>query len=88
MQLELTLSRRTDPPTSRQAAQRAVEFMAGHESLIWGALLAGEYTAKEMAQITRLTDVQINRRLKGMADRRLIERTGQVREGCAVWRKR
>lgn len=88
MQLELTLSRKTDPITSHQAAQRAVEFMAGHESLIWGALLEGEYTAKEMAQITRLTDVQINRRLKGMADRRLIERTGEIRQGCAVWRRK
>lgn len=94
-QLALSLSRRTDPITSRVAAERAVNFRAKHESLIYGAIFeAGDHgsTAKEIAAVTGLTDVQVNRRLGAMGQRGVIERNPhsdcsgfEQRGGCCVW---
>lgn len=104
-QLALPLARRTDPQTSHAAADRVPSFKAKHEAAIYGAIFeAGERgaTAKEIASVTDLTDVQVNRRLSAMGERRVIKRKviewievrGQMfarcvyekRNGCAVWR--
>jgi DNA-binding MarR family transcriptional regulator len=71
------LARRTDPQTSHAAAARAALFTGDHETRILAAIdRAGAQgaTAKEIATATGLTDVQVNRRLCRMGERRLIER--------------
>jgi predicted ArsR family transcriptional regulator len=71
------LARRTDPQTSHAAAARAALFTGDHETRILAAIdRAGDQgaTAKEIATATGLTDVQVNRRLCRMGERRLIER--------------
>jgi len=82
-------SRATDVATSHDAAERAKTFVAAHEAKIFEAIYqAGERgaTAKEIAAITGLSDVQVNRRLGNMGERGLIVRNGQRRDGCFAWR--
>jgi DNA-binding MarR family transcriptional regulator len=83
-----SMVRRSDPDTSAKAAVKALEFKAGHEAQVYAALANGDMTAKEIAQVTGLTDVQVSRRLGAMSERKLIERTGVVRNNCCVWRKK
>ena len=99
-QLAIKFARRSDPQTSHDAAERAMVFRSTHEGKIYGALLqAGERgaTAKEIAAVTPLTDVQANRRLCAMDRRGLITRNAlfhlsneefeyEQRGGCSVWR--
>ncbi len=99
VQLGLTLARRTDVNTSHEAAAKVGSYRAKHEAAIFGAICeAGERgaTAKDIAAVTGLTDVQVSRRLGSMGERGLIVR-GMVelwhgeyeyakREGCCVWR--
>ena len=102
-QLALTLARKHDVVTSHAAAEKALGFRAKHEGKIYGALLqAGDagLTAKQIALFAfPLDDVQVNRRLSSMGERKLIERIkigntadGRVvyeqRGGCCVWRIR
>jgi predicted transcriptional regulator len=89
--MNTNLARRTDPQTSHDAAQLSLEFSAKHEAKIFGAICdAAAYgaTAKEIARVTNLSDVQVNRRLGNMGARGLIVRNrDEHREGCCVWRK-
>ena len=98
-QLALPLSRKTDPQTSHDAADRVPSFKAKHEAAIFGAIIvAGKRgaTAKEIAAEIGLTDVQVNRRLGAMGERGVIWRRlvgyeyetpiYEKRNGCAVWR--
>lgn len=86
-QLSLTLYRRTDPITSREAAQRVKEFRVTHEGKIWGALEgAGEYGVTQN-EVHGLSPVQANRRFADMARRGLIRRNGVERSGSCVWVK-
>lgn len=95
-QLAIPLARRSDPETSYRAADRATQFKAKHESTIFNAIFeAGPRgaTAKEIAAVTGLTDVQVNRRLGNMGRRGVIERNANTdcseyeqRGGCCVWR--
>lgn len=95
------LVRKRDPDTSKSAALKAMNFKAGQESIIYSAIcLCGENgaTAKEIASATQdtsqpMNDVQVNRRLSSMGERKLIERRYEdehviQRGGCAVWWKR
>lgn len=92
-------ARRHDPATSKKAAQKAMSFKAHHEGAIYAAICEAENgrTAKEIAIVTGLTDVQVNRRLSNMGERGLIERRAvpggkpgewQERGRCAVWWKK
>ena len=93
-----TLHRRADPATSRDAAAKVPAFRARHEAVIYGAICDAfnGATAKEISVVTGLSDVQINRRLGNMGERKLIRRlqTGvradgtpiyYPRNGCCVW---
>lgn len=91
------LARNTDPSTSHDAAARAAHSVAKHEAWIFDAIhQAGERgaTAKEISAATKLSDVQVNRRLAAMGRRNIIERSPltdcsgfESRNGCAVWWK-
>lgn len=88
-------ARRADPQTSHQAAKRAAEFAGNHEARIFDAIQAAGNrgaTAKEIAAVTGLTDVQVSRRLKAMGETERIERRAltdcsgfESRNGCAIW---
>ncbi len=83
-------ARNSDPVTSHEAAARAESFVAGHEAKILGALHEAGFigmTAKEIADKTGLIDVQVNRRLSAMGERKVIRRNGARRGGCMVWCK-
>ena len=56
-------SRRTDPATSHQAAQKSVKFASTHKAKILEALKEGPRTAAGIAAMTGLTVVQVDRRL-------------------------
>ena len=93
------LSRRSDPVTSRDAAEHSDTFRAKHESKIFGALVdAGDkgMTYREIAAATGLEPVAVGRRLKGMERRGVIERATlrdcdgfasgfEARDGMAIW---
>ena len=83
--------RATDPATSVHAAESAQLFRASHCERIVAALEQhGAKTAHELASITRLTVVQIDRRLPELAKAqraRVQQQDGQdvTREGFRVW---
>lgn len=94
MQLDLQLqprARSTDPETSHQAAARVIDFSGGHYALILGALgLHGEGTIYDLAEQTRLTHVQVARRIAEL-DQLRVEPTGKTKfspsgRSCRVWR--
>jgi predicted ArsR family transcriptional regulator len=68
----LPLFRRRDPDTSRQAAERAVEFRGDHERRILDALAQGPGTKDELAGRCGLSEQQVIRRLGA------LERAGRV----------
>lgn len=88
-------ARRADPQTSHEAAKRAAEFASNHEARIFEAIKASAArgaTAKEIAAVADLTDVQVSRRLKAMSETERIERRAltdcsgfESRNGCAIW---
>jgi DNA-binding IscR family transcriptional regulator len=81
------LSRRTDPATSHRAADRSSEFRAKHRALIWNALLEhGPMTYREIAEITRLEPVAVNRRGKEMQDGGLVQIGPDTKDGMRLWR--
>jgi len=90
------LSRRSDPVTSKRAAERTSGFKAKHEGAIYAAICESEgLTYKEIARLTGLEPVAVARRLSAMETRQLITRNcnevkepAEVRDGCAVWRKK
>lgn len=89
------LARSSDPDTSRAAAARAKTIIGEHERVILAAICnAGARGAcsKEIARVTELTHVQVDRRLHAIPgiERRLRkDATGpkdyERRQGCAVW---
>lgn len=85
-QLALPLARRTDPDTSRRAADRAFGFQARQEAKIYAALRSGPMTAKEIAAATGLDYVAVSRRDKGMERKGLIRMGPDERGGCRIWR--
>lgn len=90
-------ARRSDPETSKRAADAASAFVAGHEGKIYGALFdagARGATYREIAQATGMEPVAVARRLKSMESRNLIKRRflanseyHESRNGMAVWWK-
>lgn len=94
-QLEIPLSRNTDPVTSHVAAQRALVFKDNHESRIFGVLYCcpNGSTYREIAEASGLEPVAVARRMKGMERRGLIKRWTneygkyEQRNGMCVWRK-
>lgn len=82
------LTRRRDPQTSREAAERSGKFRGRHEALILEALKAGPMTKDEIATATGLTDIQVARRGKEMTEAGLVTIGPETRDGCRVWKRR
>ncbi len=69
------LCRRTDPPTSQRAAQRAP--VRGHRLLVLDALADGPAGQTEIARRTGLTVAAVSKRLPELRRAGLVERTGR-----------
>lgn len=84
-------ARRTDPATSHQAAEGAAAFAGSHSDRILRALKAvPNATPHELTVPTRLTVVQIDRRLPELARREaarvvLVDGVELQRGGARVW---
>jgi hypothetical protein len=90
------LSRTGDPETSKEAVRRLKESgeLAIQEQRILTLCKTypgADFTFKELAGRAEaigvpLSGTQINKRLVYLRRKSLIEKTGEVREGCAVYR--
>lgn len=93
------LCHKGDPETSYEAAEKMVKSskLNRQEKQIWTILLGyrifttmtkgqRDFTAKELAKNTSLDYYTIQRRLSGLHNKGKIERTGEKRDGCCVWR--
>jgi hypothetical protein len=83
-----TLSRRSDPPSSKQAARKMVESgtVASHEAIILN--LVKQYpgrTTKQLASLGPLDRFMIARRMKKMEEKKLVRRTQEGRQECRWW---
>lgn len=80
-------ARKTDPSTSHAAAKRAERFADSHKGRILAAMREHDFhmTAAELAVCTRLTVVQIDRRLVELQREGLIWPTGQIIGGYRCW---
>lgn len=96
---EQHLSHTNDPATSYAAAKEMVESgkLNRQEQEIWSAFLGlrgcwgwNGCTAKELARYmsggNERNYYTIQRRLSGLHNKGKIERTGEKRDGCCVWR--
>lgn len=82
-----SLSRSSDPITSKVAGEKTKEFRARHIAKIWGCLKDyGNKTYKEIASLTGLEPVAVARRRKEMEENHLIEVLEETRNGCSLWR--
>jgi hypothetical protein len=82
-----SLSRSSDPITSKLAGEKTKEFRARHIAKIWNCLKEnGSKTYKEIASLTGLEPVAVARRRKEMEENHLIEVLEETRNGCALWK--
>jgi len=89
------LSHRDDPQTSYEAADNMIKSgkLARQEEEVYQTILTHlketpwkkDFTAKELRYLY-LDYYVCQRRLSGLHRKGLIERTGQKRDGCCVWR--
>lgn len=80
------LYRRSDPPTSVQAAERAGQFKARDISTIWAALKDhGRMTPREIAEVSGLDYHAVQRRGAEMERKKLIVRGPEIKDGMRVW---
>jgi CRP-like cAMP-binding protein len=76
------LARTNDVQTSKDAAAKCVEFKGRHEQRILDCLRAnGPMIAAEIARATGLDYHAVQRRMAGLRESGLIERTGVVIHG-------
>jgi CRP-like cAMP-binding protein len=81
-----SLSRLTDPKTSRNAAEKTSQFRTRHIAKIWTCLKDfGPMTYKEIAKKVGMEPVAVARRRKEMEESGLIDVLGEIRNGCSVW---
>lgn len=80
-------ARRTDPKTSRQAAELAVEFRGDHRDRIVAALEAGPAGKTEIGRRCGLTEQQVARRMHELRRDGLVERTGREVESASGCRE-
>ena len=85
-----TLFHKSDPDTSRVAADKMIKSgkLNWQENKVWGWAhhMPVEFTAKELAVFSGLDYHLIQRRLSGLRNKGKIERTGEKRDGCCVWK--
>lgn len=78
------LARRSDPETSRQAAERVKEFAAGHHKLILDCLKEhGPLSPDQIATKIRLDKFQICRRLPELQRAGLAQPNGETRRSAS-----
>ena len=74
-------ARADDPATSHTAAEMAVQFVGKHCERIFAALLVhGPMTKDEIADVTGLSPVQVDRRLPDLRAKHRAAPNGQVRQ--------
>jgi hypothetical protein len=79
-----TRARRADPQTSRDAARYSASQKACQERLsILLAVHKQPMTAREIAAETGIDYIEVQRRISEVAG---IEKSGERRDGCMVWR--
>lgn len=83
------LSRRTDPQTSKAAAERATEFKGKHAAAIFAWLCDHPEgcTYREIAHGTGLEPVAVGRRLKELQETAGVYADGE-RDGMQAWKVR
>jgi len=87
-----TLFHKSDPETSREAAEQMVKSgkLTEQENFIHYVIEVHRghksFTAKELAKDSGEDYYIIQRRLSGLHRKGKIERTGEKRNGCCVWR--
>ena len=80
--------RRTDPATSREAAEAIVEQLPRLEAVVLEAVTAAGKrgaTSHEIADATGLSLVTVSPRLRPLARRGKVIESGQRRDGRIVW---
>ena len=90
------LARATDPGTSHMAAERVVEFLGTHDAIILAVLRRrpfSGFTSEQIADRCSLTQAQVARRMKQLADAGLVLRTGETTtqrsdRDATVWKLR
>lgn len=87
-----SLSHTGDPETSYEAADKMVKSgkLNRQEQEVWDAILLhyyghGLFTARILARASGIDYYTIQRRLSGLKHKGKIARTGEKRDGCAVW---
>jgi hypothetical protein len=89
-----TLCHRNDPETSFEAAEKMIKSgtLNKQEKEVWIAITDylshgdKDFTAKEIEGWNYQDYITIQRRLSGLKNKGKIERTGEKRNGCCVWR--
>ena len=84
--LPLPRYRKTDPYTSKQAANKAAHIAPSQRNIIADALREPG-TVKDVAERTGLTQYAVSKRLPELERTGLIVATGVEREGCREWRR-
>lgn len=90
------LSHSFDPQTSYDAADRMLKsgklnkqeqyVLDSIHSIAGSTMLSFNFTAKDIACWTTISYYTIQRRLSGLRNKGKIERTGERRNGCCVWK--
>jgi predicted Rossmann fold nucleotide-binding protein DprA/Smf involved in DNA uptake len=84
--LQPVRSRRTDPATSKAAGDKAAQFAPTHSARIMEVLRQEQGTARDIAERTGLTVVQVDRRLPELQGAGLARPVpNAVIDGCRVW---
>jgi len=90
----IPLSHRNDPSTSHEAADKMVKSgaLSRQEESVLHTINSrdsygkGDFTAKELSSWNYTNYYTIQRRLSGLHNKGKIERTGEKRDGCCVWK--
>ena len=82
----LPLARKSDPYTSKQAANKAAKIAPSQRNIIADALREPG-TVKDVAERTGLTQYAVSKRLPELQRMGLIELTGREIDGCREWRR-
>ena len=90
-----TLCHKADPETSREAAQKMIDSgkLNKQERLVFHFIKSylinhSDFIAKEISEWGEISYFTVQRRLSGLHRKGKIVRTGEKRDGCAVWRLR
>lgn len=82
----LPLARKSDPYTSKQAANKAAKIAPSQRNII-AAALSTPGTVKAISDRCGLSQYAVSKRLPELQRMGLIELTGREIDGCREWRK-